>query len=81
MVMESRVRKWGNSLGIRIPRSIAADIGLAENSVVDLKIQAGRLIVRPKAKAYELDELLALVTPENIHSETDWGRPVGKEVW
>jgi antitoxin component of MazEF toxin-antitoxin module len=30
---------------------------------------------------YDLDAMLGQVTPENRHSEADWGRPVGKEIW
>jgi hypothetical protein len=28
-----------------------------------------------------LEEMLAQITPENMHGEVDWGPPVGKEVW
>ena len=79
--MESRVKKWGNSLGIRIPQSVASGVGLSENSVVDLQVQQGQIIIRPRHKRYDLDELLAQVRPDNIHCETEWGSPVGKEVW
>lgn len=71
--MEGRVKKWGNSLGIRIPQSVAEDLGLAENSAIDLRVEAGQLVIRPKPKTYRLDDLLQKVTPENIHEETDWG--------
>ena len=33
---------------------------------------------RPKIT---LRYLLGNVAPENLHSETDWGPPVGKERW
>lgn len=77
--MEARVKKWGNSLGVRIPRSVANDVGLHEDSVVDLKSENGQLVISPKGKTYNLDDLLAQVTPENIHPETAWGRAIGKE--
>lgn len=79
--MEAKVRKWGNSLGIRIPQSIAEDIGLSQDSVVSLEVRGGELILRPKASKYTLDELLLSIKPENIHTETNWGKPVGKEKW
>lgn len=78
--MEAKVRKWGNSLGVRIPLSIARDVGLSQDCLVSLEVDAGRLIVSPKPKKYALDELLSKVTAENIHPEIDWGT-VGKEIW
>jgi len=80
-MVEARLKKWGNSLGVRIPQSIAKDIGLTEDSVVDLRAEDGRLVIRPKAKSYKLNELLAQVTDTNVHPETNWGPPIGKEIW
>jgi antitoxin MazE len=85
MNMEAVLRKWGNSIGLRIPTGLIAELNLSENSTVDLKVEDGKLIVAPKQQGrkwkYSLGELLAGVTPENIHPETDWGIPVGDEAW
>jgi antitoxin MazE len=78
--MESRVKKWGNSLGVRIPRTLAKQAGIAEDVVVDLSIEANQIIIR-KAKTYQLATLLAQVTPSNKHDEIDTGTRIGKEVW
>jgi antitoxin MazE len=80
--MESHVRKWGNSLALRIPKSFAAEAGLTENLPVDLSIQEGRLIVQPREeKPLSLESLLAEITEENLHSEWETGSAVGKELW
>ena len=83
--MEAILRKWGNSIGLRIPTGLMAELNLSENSTVDLRVEDGKLIVAPKQQSrkwkYSLDELLAEVTEENIHPETDWGIPTGDEVW
>ena len=82
--MQTTLRKWGNSIGLRIPTGLLAELNLAENSIVDLKVEDGRLIVAPKHKRnwkYSLDQLLAGVTEANIHPETHWGVPVGDEAW
>jgi len=83
--MEAILRKWGNSLGLRIPAGLLAELGLTENATVDLRVQDGNLILipgQPKRKwKYALEDLLSGVTEDNIHSETDWGNPVGDEVW
>lgn len=80
--MRAKVQKWGNSLALRIPKAFALEVGLERDSEVDVSVQRGRLVVAPPAApSYSLDELLAGVRPSNIHSEADWGRPVGKESW
>ncbi|GIO56840.1 MULTISPECIES: AbrB/MazE/SpoVT family DNA-binding domain-containing protein [Paenibacillus] len=74
-----QVQKWGNSLGIRIPKSLALKVGLEEGSEVDLDVENGHLIIKPKSSS--LEELLTQVTPENIHKEISTGDPEGKEAW
>ena len=74
--------KWGNSLALRIPKSFAAHSNIEQGSVVDLSLDNGKMIVEAaKEQEYSLDELLARVTKNNLHSEIDFGAPVGKEVW
>lgn len=80
--MNSKVRKWGNSLGIRIPKPYAKEARLKDGTSVDLKVEEGCLIIRPsKVKVYDLRTLVSRITPRNRHKETDTGRPVGREVW
>lgn len=79
--MTATIRKWGNSLALRLPRAVAQQINVSEGQSVELKVTADKLIVRPARRRPTLDELLAKVTPQNIHPETDWGPPRGKEVW
>ncbi len=80
--MLARIQKWGNSLGLRIPKSLAADVQVMEGSSVELNVENGRLIVAPQRKAKcSIEELVARITPENLHGETDTGAPVGREVW
>ena len=82
--MQATLRKWGNSIGLRIPIALLTELNLTENSTVDLSIEDGRLIVAPDQKRkwkYSLDQLLSGVTETNIHPETDWGVPVGDESW
>ena len=80
--MVTKIQKWGNSLGLRIPKALAEDVGVAEGVPVDLSVEHGRLVVAPvKKPAYNLDSLLDKITPQNRHAETDFGRPLGGEVW
>lgn len=80
--MTSRVQKWGNSLALRIPKPLAAEVGLKDNSPVELSLCEGKLIVTPSAKpTASLDDLLAKVTKKNLHGEVDTGPARGAEVW
>jgi antitoxin MazE len=80
--VETRVRKWGNSLALRIPKPLAAEVGLDDDSPVQLSLDEGRLIVSPLHQIeYSLEQLLAQVTEENAHNEVETGPAVGNEVW
>lgn len=80
--MLTKVQKWGNSIALRIPKAFADEIQIGADSDVELTIEEGKLVIAPvEPEAYSLEELLAAVTPENIHAEVDWGEPVGKEAW
>ena len=79
--MKVKVKKWGNSLAVRIPNAYAAETGIAENAEVNVSLSEGGLRIDPIVDDVPtLEELLAGITPDNIHPETDWGPPVGKEV-
>lgn len=79
--MLARVQKWGNSLALRVPKALASEVGLEENSQVELKLVGETLVVTPVKPQWTLDELLAGVTEENVHGEVDWGPSVGAEQW
>ena len=78
--MPQTIVKWGNSLGLRIPQSIAEQIKLSEGSQVVLEVVDGNLVIKPKRTKYSLDALLEDITQENLHEETDTGRSVGNEI-
>ena len=80
--MLAKVQKWGNSLGLRIPKSFAREASVEEGSSVDLSVSDGQLVVRPiRQEKYELQELLAAVTEANLHAEVSAGEPQGREAW
>ena len=78
--MTATIQKWGNSLALRIPLAVAKQIHVAEGDPVTLRVSAVGLTVKPALKRLKLDELLAQVSPENLHHATDWGADVGREV-
>ena len=80
--MQTKIQRWGNSLGLRIPRALAADVGVEAGAEVDVSIRDGALVVKPARRArYRLEELVRKITAKNLHREVDTGNPVGREVW
>ena len=80
--METRIRKWGNSLALRIPQTLARQLDLQPNSQVRLAIRGKSLAVQPMRRPpVRLDALLDGVTESNRHGEVDTGRPTGREIW
>ena len=76
------VKKWGNSASVRIPSAVLHAAKLRLEDSVDVREESGRIVIEPVArKEYALSELLKIITPENLHQEADFGRPVGKEAW
>lgn len=80
--MITTVQKWGNSLGVRIPKPMAEDTRLHEGSQVDVREEDDRLIIVPvKQPRFRLDDLLKGVSKKNLHQELEFGVPEGKETW
>ena len=83
--MTATVNRWGNSLSLRIPRIIVQDLGIKENSVVEMSVVNGKLVVIPqveniRAKIAERFENYK-TSGEIIETDFDWGEPQGEEIW
>ena len=82
VAVQTRVQKWGNSLGVRIPRGLAEEIGLGAGTEVSLSAKDGELVLKPSFPArLSLDDLLAEVSEANLHASTDTGSAVGAEIF
>jgi antitoxin MazE len=79
--MTALVSKWGNSLGVRLSKAIAAAVNVGEGDEVDVSVQDGAIVIRPAVKRYTIEELIADIDPGDKAGETDWGPRLGKEVW
>ena len=80
--MRTKVQRWGNSLAVRIPKAFAEDVGIAENSQIEISLSDGDLVLSPaRTPTFTLEGLLAGVTDDNLHQEVQTGPPVGNEVW
>lgn len=80
--MQTQVREWGNSQGIRLPKELLKSAGIALNDILDVSVSNGVItLVKPfrhktlEERAAEFDGKL------NLDGEYDWGESVGREVW
>ncbi|NLO20049.1 MAG: AbrB/MazE/SpoVT family DNA-binding domain-containing protein [Ignavibacteria bacterium] len=80
--MEIQVRKWGNSLGIRIPQAIANQINIQDGSKINLVLKSNKIELSPAApEEYKLNDLIELITEASLHNEITTGEPRGREIW
>lgn len=80
--MTTVVAKWGNSLAIRIPRSVAEQAQVTEGIAINFSVEGNRIVITPqKRKKSTLDELLEGMTPDKFHPEFETGNAVGNEHW
>ncbi len=80
--MRTRIQKWGNSLALRIPKSFADEVGLEQDTSVEVSLKNGKLIVAPVVEsAPTLAQLMAQVNERNLHREVNTGPTMGNEVW
>jgi len=78
--MRTVVKKWGNSASVRIPAAVMQAAQLRIDETVDVREESGRIVIEPaERKEFDLAKLLKEITPDNIHEEVSFGRPVGKE--
>jgi antitoxin MazE len=78
--MQVQVARWGNSLGLRIPKDIALRAGLREGARVDVEAEGDRIIISPARPRYVLADLLKGMTPEAMREAFDWGPDKGREI-
>jgi antitoxin MazE len=78
--MLTKIKKWGNSFAVRIPKSFAIEASLEEETSVNISLEDDKIVIKPVVE-YDLEELLSQVKEENIHKEYLADKPEGKEIW
>jgi len=78
--MEAVVQKWGNSLGIRIPNFIVREFSLKNGSLVNINENGNEIVIKPIKKS-RLSEMLDKINGQDLHQESDWDKPAGREIW
>ncbi|KKP56534.1 MAG: Transcriptional regulator/antitoxin, MazE [Parcubacteria group bacterium GW2011_GWB1_35_5] len=79
--MTTKLQKWGNSLGIRLPKEILKKAKLKDGRTVSIKNVGDSIVITASSKEETLESLSSKITPENRYDELYWGPPVGNEVW
>lgn len=77
--MQVQISRWGNSLGIRIPKDIAGRVGLAEGARVDIATEGDRIVISVARPHYRLEDLLVGMCPAAMGDAYDWGADQGRE--
>ncbi|WP_396189610.1 hypothetical protein [Flavobacterium sp.] len=79
--MQAIIKKWGNSPALRLNASLMQLAQLSLDQEVTIQVLEGKLVIEPSGpKAYSLESLVSGITPQNCHSEIDFGRRVGMEM-
>ncbi|MEE3625534.1 AbrB/MazE/SpoVT family DNA-binding domain-containing protein [Nitrospirillum sp. BR 11752] len=78
--MQVQISRWGNSLGLRVPKDIAKEVGLTEGDRVEVVAEQGRIVIALARPRYRLADLLVGMTPHDMGGTFDWGEDVGREV-
>lgn len=80
--MQTQIKEWGNSQGIRLPKEVLKNAGIALNDILDVTVSNG-VITLTKPFAHKTLEQRAAAFDGKLllDGEYDWGEPIGKEVW
>jgi len=80
--MQTTIQQWGNSLAVRIPKSLIQEMRVVRGAIVDLSVVDGKIVMEPHAEhEYRLEDLLKGVSRQNLHAAVETDGPVGREVW
>jgi antitoxin MazE len=82
--MITKVKKWGNSQGLRIAKQVLEDARILIGDEVDVIARDGTIVIVPLRKVRGKLSLQNLVSriPKNYEAaEIDWGKPAGREIW
>ena len=82
--MVTKIQKWGNSQGLRLPKGVLEDAQLAVGDEVDVAVQGGAILISPVSRTrgrHRLEDLVDRMPKQARTTEVDRGNPVGKEIW
>lgn len=81
--MTTKLKKWGNSYGVRIPKDVLDNLEISENVEFDINMKGKKIELVPKQISkpkYSLNKLCNSIK-NNTHKEVEWGGSIGNEIW
>ncbi len=78
--MLAKIQKWGNSQGVRIPKSILNSAHFSDGEEVEIIAVDGRIVIEHTKRHKSLKERLKGYDGDYQCSEWDTGSPEGQEV-
>ncbi len=84
--MHTKIQKWGNSQGLRIPKVLLDKLQYSIGDEVEIYSQEGKIIIEPVKRKqikgkFSLQSLIKQIPEDYKAQEVDWGRHLGKEEW
>ena len=82
--MVTKVRRWGNSQGVRLSKQVLADAHVSVGDAVEVAVRNGVIVITPVKRTrrkVSLRRLVARIPKDYKHEEANWETPVGREVW
>jgi antitoxin MazE len=80
--MVSKVRKWGNSQGLRLPKHVLESADIFVGDDVEVIPQEGQIIIKKVSRRKsDLAEMVSRMPRNYKAREESFGKPVGKEEW
>lgn len=79
--MKTKIQKWGNSLGVRLPKSITEQKALRAGAGVVVELKNNQIVIEAVEPELSLESMVAKVNEHNLHSETEWSDAKGNEIW
>ena len=81
MRTSTRIARWGNSLGLRLPKAVVSEARIGEGDTVEVYVKNGAIIVRATRPGYSIGELVRKITPRNRHGEMGWSGTSEGQQW
>ena len=82
MIEVSKIQKWGNSQGIRIPKKMLETLDLKVNDSISIEEGENCLkIKKVEEKLRNIEKLFLNYEDEYEKIDLDWDNEVGKEIW
>jgi antitoxin MazE len=77
--MTTKVSKWGNSLALRLPKSMIKELNLQDGSEVSIIEENGKIVILPTKKDLTIQELIQGMTVDGVMDQYKKNESIGKE--